>query len=280
MLKTKDFTIKDIKIASYTVSYCLFQGVKKYPWNSINNPYPYLNTNFNKYAEIEDDIKKVLNVACFSKLGYFLDEERNKDYNRIIYIFNKHKALSNEECLRWLLLAKQNKFLPRYTNINNVLQNSNVVFDYSKITFNLLYVYLTIIRMLVEEPKYIKNVLVLVDNYKINYFAAIIAAKYYGFNNFGHSFCNPNGTYPTVNEPSELNKLCLNSILGLYRFIQQNCPDVERNSRNFSAVNQIKKMSSTNMKLDINELINLDMEDVLQASTDKEAEILLNNKLL
>jgi len=276
MLDNKDFTTANIPIASYHVSYCLFQDTKKYPWNGINNPYSFLNTEYKDFAALEDKLEKVLNTACFSGLGSYMRKDENKDYNRIIYIFNKHKALSDEECLRWLLLAKQNKFLPRYTNIKKVLQNSNAVFDYSNVTFNLLYVYLTIIRMLVKEPKFIKNVLVLVDKYKINYFAAFIAAKYYGFNNFGHAFCSPSNGYPHVNKPNELKKVQLSKILGLYRFIQQGGPDMEKGAKRFSATNKVASMSSSAMLLDINMLENLDIENVLAASTDKEAETLLN----
>ena len=278
MLDNKDFTTHNIQITDYRVSYCLFKDTKKYPWNSINNPYHFLNTEYKDFAALNDKLERVFNKACFSGLGLYMQKEGNEDYNRIIYIFNKHSSLSKEECLRWLLLAKQNKFLPRYTSIKKVLQHSNVVFDYSNITFNLLYVYLTIIRMLVEEPKFIKNMLVLVDKYKVNYFAAFIAAKYYGFNNFGHSFCSPSNGYPAISKPNELKKLQLNRILGLYRFIQQNGPDMVKGSKRFSATNKVASMSSSNMLLDINKLVGLDIEDVLNASTDKEAKTLLSKK--
>lgn len=276
MLDNKDFTTANIQIAGYRVSYCLFADLKKYPWNSINNPYYFLNTEYKDFAALKGTLELILNTACFSALGSHMLKKGNEKHNRILYIFEKHGELSNKECLRWLLLAKQNKFLPRYTNIKKVLQNSNAVFDYSNITFNLLYVYLTIVRMLVEEPKFIKNVLVLVDKYKVNYFAAFVAAKYYGFNNFGHAFCTPSNSYPNIKKPDELKKLQLNKILGLYRFIQQNGPDMTENAKRFSATNKVANMSSTAMLLDINKLINLNIDNVLKAPTDKEAETLLN----
>ena len=120
--------------------------------------------------------------------------------------------------------------------------------------------------------------LVLVDKYKINYFAAFVAAKYYGFNNFGHAFCSPSNSYPGTNKPDTLNKLQLSRILGLYRFIQQDGPDMEKGAKRFSATNKVASMATTALLIDINKLINLNIDDVLTAKNDKEAETLLKNK--
>ena len=78
MLDNKDFTVNNIPIAGYHVSYCLFKDTKKYPWNGINNPYEHIN-NENVVNEPKEDMLKALNTACFSGLGSYMRHDEYAD---------------------------------------------------------------------------------------------------------------------------------------------------------------------------------------------------------
>jgi len=272
MIENTDFILKEPKNTSYSVTYGLYTDKEKYPWNSIKNPY---------IDETESTIEGVLskaNVAkwhaSFSSLG---DRLSNKDYTRIVYYFKPHDTMSKKISLRWLILAKQHKLLPRYVNVKKIIEKNNVVFDLTKGSFNLLYAYLATVRMIVEEPAYVKNALMLVDKYKIDYYVAVVAASYFCFRNFGHSFFNPGNTYPGLHSPDKLTKLSLKTVLGVYRFVNKDVNTIVNDSKHFSATSEVSGLSKTNAVLDINKCIGVNVLNVLKAKNDTEAEKELKN---
>ena len=273
-MNIKDFFKSDFDLPNYTVTYGLFTDPNKYRWNSLKNPYDHLNADTTKG---DAQLFIVHNKPCFSSLGSYLKKDTLAKSNRIVYYFKPHVKVTVKEQLRWLVLAKQHGLIPRYINIKQVVKKKCVIMDFGSITFNLLYAYLSTVRMIVEDPQYLKNVLVMVDKYKIDYFVATVAATYLGFRNYGHSFFQPGNTYPATPDAVNLKKVQLKTVLGVYRFIQQGGPmgQYAKNAKSFCATHTVNLLSSTAKLLTLSTLVGIDFKPVLTAATDKEAEAVL-----
>ena len=277
MIDNDDFIIKEpVVIGSYKVSYALYEDKNKHTWNSLKNPYNTVSESdlYKKQSEKFEGLVIIRsNDACFSSLNTSLDVHTKT--NRILYAFKPNKVLTDENCEDWLKLVKKHNLLPRYSKVKEIVKNKNVVFDTRGITRNMLYVYLTVVRMLVEEPKMVKNILKLVDKYKTNFFVAFVASIYLGVTNTGHLFCCPADYYPARKNITDLKNLPFNLMIGLYKFIKEKCPPAPMKIDNvFSATTSVAALGGIKGKLDINKHISTNFDDIFNTKPEEIGKLL------
>ncbi|KKN45503.1 hypothetical protein LCGC14_0682520 [marine sediment metagenome] len=158
------------------------------------------------------DIWKNTNHACFAGLLGKLYKQSDK-YNRIFYTiylkepYSKKRKyynpganilLSMEECIRWIQLAEEHKMLPDYIDENliemfefpiklgngnysynehNAVGKGTAVLDLTDLTQAQLYLYLSMLRVLREDPGLVRVAIYLTDKCKMNFYAAYVFAS-------------------------------------------------------------------------------------------------------
>ena len=150
------------------VRFYLYKDEKPYSKNRINFPENKIADPFNRYKFTEyKNLGFIVNTntACFAglptQLGLRKETYSKPDAegcNRIIYFPEiNSKLIKIEHIKKWYEIAKKYKLLPEYFNVEDALENKAVVFDVTAHSLNTLYMYLTIVRCLTEEPSYVKN---------------------------------------------------------------------------------------------------------------------------
>lgn len=173
-----------------------------------------------------DDIWKNTNRACFAGLLGRLYKKKNiynrmfytiylktpttpaKKKKDPYYNYAGNVLLSVEECIRWIQLAKEHKLLPDYVDENLIEMldtpikvdpeerysryvhkasgKGTVIFDLVGLTQAQLYVYISTLRNLREDPGFVRTALYLIDKCKMNFYAAYVFASHVAMNTTGH----------------------------------------------------------------------------------------------
>lgn len=168
-------------------------------------------------ALIEFNAKYNSNTACFAgfsnEIGSYykatnnpynkIDNTKKPMPNRVYYLLNPNSNGRPKPTLTekyaWLRLCKEHKLLPEYVAPTTV-RKGYVVFDISNIPPSLLYVYLNMMRVIVEYPAFVKSMVYLVNKLKMNFFAAFIYASRLFITNNGHHIINANRGYYGYNQ--------------------------------------------------------------------------------
>lgn len=174
------------------------------------------------------------NHLCFGSLP---NKIQKKEGHRTVleYILKKHRfkvrddVLSRREIAVWLRVARGAKFLPKSVGVNDLTReeegsmDNRTTIDITDLTPSLLYIYLTVIRMIQEAPAMVRIIPSLVKGYKLDFPSAWVLTSRYTMNTPLHNFvsCAPSG-YPGTNPP-DINKtenVSLDQIIALKLLIR------------------------------------------------------------
>lgn len=148
--------------------------------------------------------------VCFSGL---LTQIISKKANRMYYTVetvlpspsksNYPPILTPEERIKWLVLAKEHKLLPKYINEDSFTGGKSIndtakatfILDLKDLTASMLYVYLSTIRNIREDPGLPKAVLYLVNELGMNFYLAYVFASSIVLSSCGHHILNTQRSY-------------------------------------------------------------------------------------
>ncbi len=223
------------------------------------------------YNEKGDDIgstipKKSLkkNAACFANL---LNELVKKDLNRIAYKPGKIRT-TNEVAEQWIKIAQENKFLPQHVKPEDLKENFVLKPEKNR---NLLYIYLCVLRCLKEEPDFVRSVVHMVVDHKIDMCAAIALASPVTHNSGGHHFVDVRprsyGSSLNINKI----KISLHHIIGLKRFLTHPEKHMPSSNNRFSCQSMISSISSVKMQVSVRGVRNKHILAAINSETDEQA---------
>jgi hypothetical protein len=188
--------------------------VKPYLSNSMHITfYLYKSESIKAPDKILDTFTNNKISACFSEVPYALKGKKDT-YNRLLYIFgethNYMECTAYDKRIIWINESIKNHTLPEYILESDIKNNKYVIqLDEDKLSPSLLYIYLTTLRVMDEDPGFVENMLVLINNYQISYYLAWILASKISHGNSNHNLIpiSRNGgiTETNVNKVSGLN---------------------------------------------------------------------------
>lgn len=155
------------------------------------------------------DMWQSRNAACF--YGMHSSIAANPKFNRVCVIFSRHNS------------CKEHNFLPDYIPTKAVVDRGSACIALDLHTYNQVYVYLTVIRFLQDEPGHIGAMLKFME-LGMKFIPAMFAAGKVSVGNSNHHFlagrhCTGNYYAKIDNLPNE--EVHVNGMVGLYRFIYQ-----------------------------------------------------------
>jgi hypothetical protein len=155
-------------------------------------------------SSFENKSPKIIKTArsiCFATLKSWLNVNK-ANYLQVTFPLDNYplKTLSKTEMIRWISLAKKNKLLPYYVKPTKII---NIEKEEISTWFKLrsirsrqeLYVYLSMIRHIKEDPGFIKCTLALIKE-GVDYFTALAIGDYFGVNFRGHDILDTTRPYP------------------------------------------------------------------------------------
>ncbi len=168
------------------------EDIKSYHGNNMDVTYRVFHSDtmeIPKSNKIDGSVE-ANHTACFSGIPYAIKEK--KDLNRLLYIFdatrNAMKVTSYEDRLKWIDIAIANNALPKYIKNSDIIENRYLFkLDDKNLTPSLLYIYLTTIRVMNEEPGFVRNMITLIEKYKMDYSLAWVFASKISHTNSGHN---------------------------------------------------------------------------------------------
>jgi len=187
--------------------------------------------------------------------------------------------LTDKEKEDWMSLSLEYKMLPPYVAIRSLL-DSVLILDISKITPQMLYIYLSTFRHVVEYTGFVRSVLYLVRECKMHYYAAYILAGRLTVSAVGHHTVNLPRLY---GDSPDIDKISipLKYIIGLNRIVSN--PEKYKDmggkvgwSYNFGCDNTIKAISKVERSCIAQELLNPHIIKAFLSKTDEEAKKSIN----
>jgi len=227
----------------------------------------------------ERNIRKISHV-CFASLRTNV----KKGDNRIMYFVQKQcmpEPLSMIKRITWIKMAVKNKLLPEYILDQN-LEGDRFVIKLDDISPSLLYVYLSTIRNVQENPRFVKNVVTLVKTYKMDYVSAFVTASKFNLGNSWHSIIGEGKSYGsgTSSNINNMKNISISLIICLKRYIEDPIKHDKRKfpNGNYNASDNIRCLSRIGhgyYNCSIQQLFDPIVKKAIQASSDKKAEELL-----
>jgi len=130
---------------------------------------------------------------CFASLPKQIYKGRK---NRLVYyLTSEADEVPNPTLKKYLNYCVKYKLLPRYVLESDVKNHRYVIKLHEKLNNGMLYVYLSTIRFIQESPAFVKNIITLVDKYKMNFYFAWLVASKLNIRNSWHNFIPYNGRY-------------------------------------------------------------------------------------
>lgn len=151
----------------------------------------------------------IITHICFATLANNLNR-KNPPNNRVMYcIRSRSKApLIDKEMRYFLKVSQDNGAIPSYVDIDQVVEKKKFVLKIdSTVPNDLVYTYLTTVRMLEEETGFVRNILVLTGRYKMPYSLAWLVASRISIQNSWHNIVNigiADGMYGNTNVEERL----------------------------------------------------------------------------
>jgi len=161
-------------------------------------------------------------AACFYSMRGLINAS-NPKYDRVCVSIDIHETLSKKDAERWLNLCKEHKFLADYVPVKTVVDRGTSCIAIDQHTYNQVYIYLSVIRFLQDEPGYVKAALIFMDHGML-FIPAVLAAATISVGNSNHHFLKPRHcTGHTYKDVSKLNEgtVFVQGLVGLHRFINQ-----------------------------------------------------------
>lgn len=274
-----------------------------------------------KRAVSGPEVTHNIHTACFAGLlkGFKENPRLNRMYSTVylqetIKVANRkatiydsaHITLEPEECVRWIELAKQYQLLPGYVDKNcikkfndpkvvsesmydkhSAVAGGTVIFDVSNLVPSMLYVYLSTLRNLREDPGFVRTSLYFIDILNMNFFAAYIFASCIAMSTSGHHIIPVVREY-VYDQPHKSTIDSINGIkahikwmISLQRFIKDPSKYDKRNiydSTNhgytgtvFDCSSTISKVCNHALRVTIDEVFDPDVVGAIMSSSDKVA---------
>jgi len=294
--------------------------------NILTPEYSHLN-NLVNYGLFKDDgdpaivpkgsIAKIFKATvrtdvCFSDLlNQIVEREANRMYYTINTVLpssskkNYPPILSPEERIKWLALAKEHKLLPEYINENSFINGkppsktakATFILDLTDLTASMLYIYLSTIRNIREDPGLPKAVLYLVDKFDMNFYLAYVFASSIVISSTGHHILNTQRAYGTFKQRAsdmygstyepltspQINKTIETSIgtaIGIQRLVNDpnkyDKSNVTKKSGRFSCNTTIHGISKVGHTALLRELFDGNIISATMSKTDAEANKYIN----
>jgi len=182
------------------------------------------------YHEKGDNIKvmtdaelKKKNIAIKKNICYAgLKNEVKPKHNRLMYFIQKEhmpEGLPMIKRIAWIKLAVRNKLLPKYILKQN-LEGDRFVIKIDNISPSLLYVYLSTIRNVQENPRFVKNVLILHKTYKMDYASAFVVASKFNLRNSWHSIIGIGKDYTNSSNINQMKNIPVHIIRSLHLYMK------------------------------------------------------------
>jgi len=256
--------------------------------------------------------------VCFSGLpGTVFASKANRVYDRL-EIMTPGSAgrggrflLKPKERVAWISLAKKYRMLPKYTNENAIIdlpknkikevKSSNCgvstteaygefIFDLEGLSPAVLYIYLSTIRNLREDPGLPKAVLYLVNDLGMNFYAAYVFASKIVINATGHhilGYHRPYGAGDGQLSQERLEEIAivpLHIAIGLQRIVNNDPSKYDKRnltnpakegdyySTSFKCAGTIEKISKVRYEASLQELFDEDIIAAIMSKDDREAE--------
>jgi len=179
------------------------------------------------------DYKEWRYKSCYSN---FLSQLRsNKGIKKSFTTFKiipTTVELTKEDVINWINLCKKNKFLPKYIVPKDCFKTNKdgkVVRGFLTINIDtdmpqsMLYLWLDSFRKLREDPGFVKAILYLCNDKKVNFFIAFVLATHFNITATGHHcLLLSKDVYTRTNEPKPKTMddgLNLKMVRSLYKFI-------------------------------------------------------------
>ena len=203
-----------------------------------------------KYCVFYDSIDKVVtrtdeelekidpqwntNNICFAALINNIkvyDNSHSNNANRVMYFIQRtHYTLPIKERLMWIKRCVRNKMLPEYI-LEQDLRGDRFVLDITRISPSLLYVYLSALRNIQEDLKFVKTALVLTGKYRMNFAAAFAVASRFAMGNSWHNIIGLGKKYGDTGNIAKL-EVPLHLIIALKRYLNNASKYDRRELRN------------------------------------------------
>jgi hypothetical protein len=155
--------------------------------------------------------------ACFFSFMR-LRQEFNAKYkkypNRILFVldFKKHSIkdthLSETEIEEWMVICKEHKLIPKYI-YKDFKETGFFDVDMTKISKEKLYVYLSSVRYIQDEPFFVRAILHMVNDLKLGFFTSFAVATKFCANNSGHHLLNYSKDYALGHRADSINDTTL-----------------------------------------------------------------------
>lgn len=142
-----------------------------------------------KSSDKKLDKSKMVTHVCFASLILRLCE-KSSPKNRVLYLIRDRAEvpLKSKEMLDFLNIAQANKAIPDYVDVEQVVEKRKFVLKVdSTIPNDLIYTYLTTVRMLEEEVGFVRNMITLINKYKMPFGLAWMVASRLSIRNSWHN---------------------------------------------------------------------------------------------
>lgn len=260
---------------------------------------------FKTYNEAKMSLKKVHKAvraletsACYSQFWNRLDNSHTHLYTMLTQDKETKIVLTEKEVMNWLDLCKKYDLLPK------TLKNEDCYCKDAKdiVWFKLnlfiygrpqarVYMYIDSFRHLREDPGFIKAILYLHNECKINFYAAYVMSSHLNISGTGHhTLLISNTMYSSVNKPNvsgdTMNekgaKMNLKAVRGLYIFIKQKKAfnDADRkickNAGKWSCNDKLQAITAVDLVIPIKHITDPRVEAIINEVDDLKAKELYN----
>jgi len=257
----------------------IFDMIRYYPSNPYYIKY-YLYKQEKGKTNIPKDVSKFYenkNHSCFSNLDREL-KGKSRSYNRILFKMFRGKCkntkmVSEKDIEKWIKLCQKHKTIP-----------DNLIYDIPTLRFviplnnsmdmDILYIYLTSLRMIQEHPGFVTNMLIVNEKSDMNFYIAWLLCSKLACENSGHNIINANSygiRYDNdkisgldIRQSYKLNKLIQKKLIKatkcIYKGTRWNVTG--QISGNWNSTNMHKVISKQLIHPKVNEYMNASEKDV------------------
>jgi hypothetical protein len=267
--------------------------------------------------------KRMVTYVCFSGLsGQIMNARANRMYTKLEVAKPQEKnqaskiVLTSEERSSWLALAKEYKLLPPYINEDaiedipekdqrevsdgNVTRSTTIasgefIIDLKGLSPAMLYIYLSTIRNIREDPGLPRSVTYLVNEIGMNFFAAYVFSSMVVLNSTGHHILSAYRPYGLCKETYQADlgtytskalnlrtleksiRTPINQAIGLQRMVNSGPRKYDRRDLlkmgySFNCNTTIGKISKVRHLASFQELFDEDIIAAIMSENDREAE--------
>lgn len=217
------------------------------------------------------------NGVCFASL--IRDVQKLKIVNRVMYFIQdgdyKNK-LDDQEKADWVTIAKHGWVLPGYVTEDDVLSGTPVI-KLVDVNPSLLYIYLSSLRVIQENPSFVRAMLYLVAVYRMNFCAAWVLASRLVITNSWHNIVEIGRYYCQKNE-DDINELDIEIrfVIGLQRYMKDpwkydSRTLLDKNAYPYKVHSTISKLCRIKDKIEAGNLFEPCVLKAIDSETDEKA---------